>query len=43
MSSGSQSPFFGKDAMKTFERYFLKNKELHKEKKLRNRTHGTYF
>ena len=31
---GSQSPFFGKDAMKTFERYFLKNKELHKEKKL---------
>ncbi len=31
---GPQSPFFGKDAMKTFERYFLKDKELHKEKKL---------
>ena len=31
---GPKSPFFGKDAMKTFERYFLKDKELHKEKKL---------
>lgn len=27
------SPLFGKDKMATFERYFLKEKELHKEKK----------
>ena len=28
---GAQSPFFGKSAMKTFERYFLEDKETHKE------------
>ena len=28
------SPFFGKDAMKTFERYFLIDKESHKERTL---------
>ncbi len=28
---GSTSPLFGKDAMKTFERYFLKDKKTHKE------------
>ncbi len=31
---GSKSPFFGKHAMKTFERYFYKNKETHKERTL---------
>jgi fructose-1,6-bisphosphatase III len=31
---GPQSPFFGKHAMKTFERYFYKNKDTHKEKTL---------
>jgi len=31
---GPKSPFFGKNAMKTFERYFLKDKETHKEKLL---------
>ncbi len=31
---GPSSPFFGKHAMKTFERYFLTDKELHKEKTL---------
>jgi len=31
---GSKSPLFGKDAMKTFERYFYKDKETHKEKTL---------
>ena len=30
---GPKSPLFGKDAMKTFERYFTKEKELHKETK----------
>lgn len=30
---GPNSPLFGKDAMKTFERYFTKEKELHKENK----------
>lgn len=29
--SGTKSPLFGKDQMKTFERYFLENKESHKE------------
>ncbi len=28
---GEASPLFGKDAMKTFERYFIKDKESHKE------------
>ncbi|MCX7679027.1 MAG: fructose-1,6-bisphosphatase, partial [Spirochaetes bacterium] len=31
---GAKSPFFGKDAMKTFERYFYKDKATHKEKLL---------
>lgn len=31
---GPKSPFFGKDAMKTFERYFLTDKATHKEKTL---------
>ena len=31
---GPKSPFFGKHAMKTFERYFYKDKETHKEKLL---------
>jgi fructose-1,6-bisphosphatase-3 len=31
---GPKSPFFGKDAMKTFERYFLKDKATHKEQTL---------
>jgi fructose-1,6-bisphosphatase III len=31
---GPKSPFFGKDAMKTFERYFLHDKESHKERTL---------
>ncbi len=31
---GPKSPFFGKHAMKTFERYFLKDKETHVEKSL---------
>jgi fructose-1,6-bisphosphatase-3 len=31
---GPKSPLFGKDAMKTFERYFYKDKETHKEKTL---------
>jgi fructose-1,6-bisphosphatase-3 len=28
---GPKSPFFGKNAMKTFERYFFTDKETHKE------------
>ncbi len=31
---GPKSPFFGKHAMKTFERYFFKDKDTHKEKLL---------
>ena len=31
---GPSSPFFGKHAMKTFERYFLIDKEAHKERTL---------
>ncbi|OHD63939.1 MAG: hypothetical protein A2176_15025 [Spirochaetes bacterium RBG_13_51_14] len=31
---GPKSPFFGKHAMKTFERYFFKDKATHKEKTL---------
>lgn len=31
---GPKSPLFGKDAMKTFERYFYKDKETHKERTL---------
>jgi len=31
---GPKSPFFGKHAMKTFERYFLTDKETHKERSL---------
>lgn len=31
---GPKSPFFGKHAMKTFERYFLIDKETHKERSL---------
>ncbi|HPI13510.1 MAG TPA: fructose-bisphosphatase class III [Spirochaetota bacterium] len=31
---GPKSPFFGKDAMKTFERYFFIDKATHKEKLL---------
>jgi fructose-1,6-bisphosphatase-3 len=31
---GPKSPFFGKQAMKTFERYFLVDKETHKEPSL---------
>jgi fructose-1,6-bisphosphatase-3 len=31
---GPKSPFFGKHAMKTFERYFLLDKETHKERSL---------
>jgi fructose-1,6-bisphosphatase-3 len=34
MWCGPRSPFFGKHAMKTFERYFFKDKETHKEKLL---------
>ena len=34
MWCGPKSPFFGKDAMKTLERYFFKDKETHKEKTL---------
>lgn len=30
---GADSPLFGKDAMKTFERYFINDKTLHKENK----------
>ncbi|NME34983.1 fructose-1,6-bisphosphatase [Fusobacterium sp. FSA-380-WT-3A] len=30
---GENSPLFGKDAMKTFERYFTTDKDLHKENK----------
>ncbi|WP_142413967.1 fructose-1,6-bisphosphatase [Hathewaya massiliensis] len=30
---GENSPLFGKDKMTTFERYFVKEKETHKEKK----------
>ena len=29
----SNSPLFGKDKMTTFERYFIKDKETHKETK----------
>jgi fructose-1,6-bisphosphatase-3 len=29
--NGSKSPLFGKDQMKTFERYFIDNEEIHKE------------
>ncbi len=31
---GPKSPLFGKDAMKTFERYFYKDKETHRENTL---------
>ena len=31
---GPKSPFFGKHAMKTFERYFLKDKNTHEERTL---------
>ena len=31
---GPRSPFFGKHAMKTFERYFLSDKQTHKERSL---------
>ncbi len=31
---GAKSPFFGKHAMKTFERYFLRDKESHTERTL---------
>lgn len=31
---GAKSPLFGKDAMKTFERYFYRDKAAHKEKTL---------
>ncbi|MBM9605892.1 fructose-bisphosphatase class III [Desulfopila inferna] len=31
---GPKSPFFGKHAMKTFERYFIKDKKTHKENTL---------
>ncbi|MDT8448493.1 MAG: fructose-bisphosphatase class III [bacterium] len=31
---GPKSPFFGKEAMKTFERYYLNDKETHKEPSL---------
>lgn len=31
---GPRSPFFGKHAMKTFERYFLKDKDSHAERSL---------
>lgn len=31
--TGSDSPLFGKDKMTTFERYFIDDKETHKEKK----------
>jgi fructose-1,6-bisphosphatase-3 len=31
---GPKSPFFGKHAMKTFERYFLKDKQTHSERSL---------
>jgi fructose-1,6-bisphosphatase-3 len=33
MWTGEYSPLFGKEEMKTFERYFLKEKETHKEVK----------
>lgn len=31
--TGKMSPLFGKESMTTFERYFVENKELHKEPK----------
>ena len=31
---GKDSPFFGKDKMTTFERYFIDDKETHKENKI---------
>ena len=34
---GKKSPLFGKDSMKTFERYFIKDKATHKE------TENSYF
>ena len=34
------SPLFGKDKMATFERYFLAEKETHKEKK---KIHTTFY
>ena len=42
MWCGPDAPLFDKDKMATFERYFLEDKEMHKEKKgyyytLRNR------
>ena len=42
MWCGPEAPLFDKDKMATFERYFVEDKELHKEKKgyyytLRNR------
>lgn len=33
MWCGKDSPMFGKDSMKTFERYFIENKTTHTEKK----------
>ena len=30
---GEVSPIFCKDAMKTFERYFIEDKKMHKEEK----------
>ena len=33
MWCGPEAPLFDKDKMATFERYFVEDKELHKEKK----------
>ena len=42
---GPRSPFFGKHAMKTFERYFLVDKETHTERSLywKQNLHSTTF
>ena len=42
---GPRSPFFGKHAMKTFERYFLVDKETHTERSLywKQNLHSTIF
>lgn len=37
--TGPDSPLFGKDVMRTFERYFIENKEAHKEKRNSYYTH----
>lgn len=38
--AGPNSPLYGKDKMTTFERYFIADKETHKEKKMPTITSG---